>query len=271
MGVNSEKNSMSADSSLSGTDERAAMESLMAKGARTDIPVLLQAKEIAKRLVKDDPSSANLSAFQRATTMLENAMQNNDGPEVFKNAGEVLRYLQEDAGRKIAQSTLYRDVKQGRLRKDKGGFRKRDVDRYAASLPLSTTPDGRTSAAEERQRRKEEAEIRIKEALATREEKKNEIIDRQYMHVDQIYQELAGRAVAFNAGLKSGLMTKAPALVAAVGGEQQKADILIRELDQIIDSACAEYSRELDLEVDLHGFDDGDNDEAGDPTEDSSN
>ena len=264
MGVNSEKNSMSADSSLSGTDEKAAMESLMAKGAKTDIPVLLQAKERAKRLVKEDPSSANLAALQRATSMLENAMHNANEPEFFKNVGEVLRYLQEESGRKVAQSTLYRDIKEGRLRKDRGGFRKRDIDRYAASLPLSTTPDGRTMAAEDRQRRKEEAEIRIKEAQAEREEKKNAIIDGQYKHVDQIYQELAGRAAAFNAGLKSVVMARAAELASAVGGEVKKADVLVREMEKLIDQASAEYARELDLEVDLHAFEDGDEQESGD-------
>ena len=51
MGVNNEKNSMQAESLQSSTDERAALESLLAKSAGTDIPVLLQAKEMANRLV----------------------------------------------------------------------------------------------------------------------------------------------------------------------------------------------------------------------------
>ena len=234
------------------------MESLMAKGARTDIPVLLQAKEIAKRLVKDDPSSANLSALQRATTMLENAMSNSENQtEFFTKPGDVLRYLQEEVGRKIAQSTLYRDIKQGRLRKEKNGFRLKDVERYAAHLPLSTTPDGRTMAAEERLRRKEEAEIRIKEAQAIREEKKNAIIDEQYIARDQVYQEFASRAVALNTGLKSAVMAGVLELVTTVGGDPQKTDMLVRELEKLIDAASSEYSRELEFEVELHGFDDG--------------
>ena len=233
------------------------MEALLAKSAGTDIPVLLQAKEMAKRLVKDDPSSANLSALQRATNMLENAMSTSGNQtEFFANAGDVLRYLQE-ANRKIAQSTLYRDIKQGRLRKEKNGFRLKDVERYAAHLPLSTTPDGRIMAAEERLRRKEEAEIRIKEAQAIREEKKNAIIDGQYKHVDQIYQEFASRAVALNTGLKSAILAGALEIVTAVGGDSQKTDVLVREMEKLIDAATTEYSRELEFEVELHGFDEG--------------
>ena len=248
MGVTVKESSMSADLPQSGTDERAAMESLLAKSAGTDIPVLLQAKEMAKRLVKEDPSSANLSALQRATTMLENAMSNNETPDIFKNTGEVLAYLQE-SGRKIEKSKLYDDIKAGLLKKSNKQFKKRDVDRYAASLPLTSTPDGRTRDAEDRQRRKDEAEIRIKEATAKREEMKTAVMEGQYVLREQVDQELAARAMALHSGLKSQFEAAALELVTRVGGDPKKSRALVATLEEVLDAACNEYARTIEFEV----------------------
>jgi len=239
---------MNAESSPPGTDERAVMESLLAKSAGTDIPVLLQAKEMAKRLVKEDPSSANLSALQRATTMLENAMNSNEGPEIFKNVGEVLVYLQE-SGRQIEKSKLYKDIGQGKIKKTDKKFKRRDVDRYAASLPLSTTPDGRVKDAEDRQRRKDEAEIRIKEATAKREEIKTSVMEGKYILREQVDQELAARAMALHSGLKSQFEAGALDLVTKVGGDPQKSRALVAALEEVLDGACNEFARSIEFEV----------------------
>ena len=246
--------------SATGSDERAALESLLAKSTGTDIPVLLQAKEVAKRLVKDDPSSANLSALQRATTMLENAMQNNDGTQIFKNVAEVLDYLLE-SGRKISQSKLYDDIAIGLLKKTKQQFKRRDVDRYGAKLPLSTTPDGRVKDAEDRQRRKDEAEIRIKEATAKREELKTAVMEGQYVLREQVDQELAARAMALNSGMKSQFEAAALDLVTKVGGEPQKSRALVAALAEVLDAACNEFARSIEFEVIL-------GDEADEPDQD---
>ena len=78
--------------------------------------------------------------------------------EHLKNWSAVLAYVQ-DAGRKLGQTKFFEDVKRGRLKKQAdGSFRRRDVDRYMASLPLRETPDGVVERAAERQRKKEEAE-----------------------------------------------------------------------------------------------------------------
>jgi len=251
---------MDKDVSCHGNDERGAIESLLAKSAGTDIPLLLQAKERLKNLIKNDPSSVNLAALQRATNMLENAMHTNtEKPGLFKNAGDALRYLQE-SGRKIEKTKLYEDIKAGLLRKEKGGFRRRDVDKYGASLPLTTTPDGRNKEAEDRQRRREEADIRIKEAVAKREELKTAVMESRYVLRDQVDQELAARAVAFNSGLKSQFEAAALDLVSLVGGKTKKTRTLVQTVERIIDAACNDYAREIEFEVNLHIDDDGESD-----------
>lgn len=239
---------MGAESLPPGTDERAAMESLLARSAGTDIPVLLQAKEMAKRLVKEDPSSANLAALQRASDMLEKAMSNNEAPEVFKNVGEVLAYLQE-CGRQIEKSKLYADIRSGKIKKIDKRFKKRDVDRFAASLPLATTPDGRVKDVEDRQRRKDEAEIRIKEATAKREEIKTAVMEGQYVLREQVDQELAARAMALHSGLKSQFEAAALDLVTRVGGDPKKSRALVAALEEVLDGACNEFARTIEFEV----------------------
>jgi len=246
-------------------EQRAALEQLLSKSRGTDIPVLLQAKEMAKKIVREDPSSANAAALSRITTMLEKAertMNETEAPEVLKTAGDVLRYLQDAAGRQIKKTKLYDDIKRGLLRKENRAFRRLDVDRYAASLPKSTTPDGRVAAAEDRQRRAEEADIRIKEARAAREEKKNAILDGQYVLRADVDQELAARAVTLNTGLKSMIEARALDVVVKVGGEAKQAMTLVRELETLIDAACSEYARRLEFEVTLTGLDDEDEDEV---------
>ena len=104
-------------------------------------------------------------------------------------------------------------------------------------------------------RRKDEAEIRIKEAQAIREEKKNQIIDGQYISREQVYQEFAARAVALNMGLKSAIRAAALDLALTVSADQSKTGLLVHELEKIIDAAGNDYARELQFDVDLSALD----------------
>ena len=254
---------MSLEPEKTDAEERAAIEKLLAKSRKTDIPALLQAKEKAKQMLRTDPTVAPLLA--RLDSMLEKAeekaMSTTEGtPEVFKSAGAVLRYLQEECGRQIEKTKLYEDVRKGLLRKEEKKYRKVDVDKYAASLPRSTTPDGRVADAEARLARKENAEIRIKEAQAAREEKRNEIMDGKYVLREEVDQELAAKAVALNMGLKSKVEAKALELVTKVGGKPKRARTLVQALEVLIDSACNEFAQPMEFEVNLYADDDGEDD-----------
>ena len=114
------------------------VEELLAKSASTDVQVLLTAKENAKRAALDDPSQANLAALDRASRMLESAMQATTN---LKDWRAVLAYVSEN-GRKLGKTKLYSDIGLGRLKKQPDGtFKQRDVDRYMASLPMAGTPE----------------------------------------------------------------------------------------------------------------------------------
>ncbi len=173
---------------------------------------------------------------------------NHEPSEIFKTTGDVLAYLQE-SGRKIEKSKLYEDIKAGHLKKSEGRFRKRDIDRYAARLPLSTTPDGRVKEVEDRQRRKDEAEIRIKEATARREEIRTAVMEGQYVRREQVDQELAARAMTLASGLKSQFEAAALELVSTVGGEPKKSRALVMALEEVLDGALTEYAKTMEFEV----------------------
>ena len=116
-------------------DQGEKLRSLVEVSRKNDIPALLNAKNRAQQDVYSDPSKENLAVLERATAMLEKAM---DAGQNCKNWKEALTYLQEDCGRKIGQTKLFADIKAGRLRKQPDGtFKRRDLDRYAASLPTA--------------------------------------------------------------------------------------------------------------------------------------
>ncbi|MDR2891613.1 MAG: hypothetical protein LBV80_00780 [Deltaproteobacteria bacterium] len=248
------------------TEQRAALEQLLEKSRSTDIPVLLQAKETAKQLVRKDPSSANVAALSRVTAMLEDAekaMSDTETPDVFNSAGAVLRYLQEEKGRQIQKTKLYDDAKIGLLRKEGRKYRRIDVDKYAASLPLSSTPDGRVAEAEALLRRREEAETRIQEARARTAERKDSIMAGQYVPRTDVDQELAARAATLNQGLKSKIEAAALDLVTKVGGKPKRARTLVQEMEKLIDDACSEYAKLIEFEVTLYDFADDDDNDSG--------
>ena len=173
-------------------DQGEKLRSLVEVSRKNDIPALLNAKNRAQQDVYSDPSKENLAVLERATAMLEKAM---DAGQNCKNWKEALTYLQEDCGRKIGQTKLFADIKAGRLRKQPDGtFKRRDLDRYAASLPTAGTPDKLATDAARRQREKEEQEIRRIRVAADKEEFILKVKQGQYISRDDVYQELAARA-----------------------------------------------------------------------------
>lgn len=138
-------------------DQGEKLRSLVEMSRKNDIPALLNAKNRAQQDVYSDPSKENLAVLERATAMLEKAM---DAGQNCKTWKEALTYLNEDCGRKISKTKLFEDIKVGRLRKQPDGtFKRRDLDRYAASLPTAGTPDKLATDAARRQQQKEEQEI----------------------------------------------------------------------------------------------------------------
>ncbi len=222
------------------------VEELLAQSASTDVQVLLTAKEHAKRAALDNPSQANLAALERASKMLESAMET---VKSLKTAKDVLNYIQEQ-GRKVGQTKLYDDMNAGRLRKQKdGSFKLRDVNRYMQSLPMLGTSDAVADKAADRQKRKEEAEIRRIQAVADKEEFNLAVAKGKFIPKEQVYLELAARAVTLAASLKTAFEANATDMVYMVDGNPKKVAAFVEHLERTLDEALNEYSREMDIEV----------------------
>lgn len=162
----------------------------------------------------------------------------------------ALSCINDDLGRKLGKTKLFEDIKRGRLKRQPDGtFRQRDVERYAASLPMAGTPDAVAEKAADRQRRKEEADIRKSVAAADREEFDLAVKKGKYVPRADVHLELAARAVALASGIKTAFEAHNLDLVATVDGNPKKGAALVEELERIFDEAFNEYSRELEFEV----------------------
>lgn len=221
------------------------LDDLIALSAKTNVQVLLTATENAKRAVLENPSQANLAALERASRMLESAMEAKN----FADYKAVLIYA-EERGRKVKKTKLFNDIQIGRLRKQAdGSFKKRDVDRYFASLPMLATPDAVAERAQDRHKRKEEQEIRRIKAAADKDEFDLAVKMGKYVPRETVHLELAARAIALESGIKTAFEAKALELIEAVEGNPKKATALITALANIFDEALNGYSHELEIVV----------------------
>lgn len=224
------------------------MEKLLEQSASTDIKVLLTAKENAKRAVLEDPSPANLAALERASKLVEGAMQANAN---LKDYHAVLAHAEENM-RKLGKSKLFEDVRKGRLRKQPdGSFKLRDVDRYLATLPYSGTPDPVYERAADRARRKEEEEIRRIKAVADKEEFDLAVKKGLFVPKEKVHLELAARAVTLATGIKTAFEARSLEIAEAVDGNPKKAAGLVEILEAILDEGFNEYSREMEFNVEF--------------------
>lgn len=232
------------------------IEELIEKSKGSDIQVLLAAKEKAKMAASQNPTAANISALDKATRMLNAAMDMQDEKSRGRLATykDVLAYV-EDAGRKLAKTKLYDDVRAGRLRKmPDGTFRKKDVDKYILKLPTMGTPDGLAEKVADRQRRKEEADIRRAEAAAKREEFDLAVKTGRYILREDVYHELAVRAVTLREGLKVTMLAHAPKIIGMVGGDASKADDMMAFYERMIDELMGQYARPIIIEAVFDGL-----------------
>ena len=238
------------------------LEELIEQSKGSDIQALLTAKEKAKMAAATSPTTANMSALDKATRMFEMAMEKKAMQEktVLDSYKDVLAYA-EECGRKLAKTKFYSDVKLGRVKKQPdGSFRIKDVDRYFLTLPTLGTPDGVAEKVADRMRRKEEAEIRRAEAVAKREEFDLDVRLRKYIPREQLYQELAVRAVVLQNSLKTMMEAHVVDFVEIVGGDASLSENATTFFSKMIDECMGEYAKPMTIEVDI--FDIEENEET---------
>lgn len=167
----------------------------------------------------------------------------------LKNTADVLKYIEEQ-NRKVKKTKLYEDINKGLLKKQADGtFKLRDVDRYLVSLPVLGTTDSVAEKASERQRRKEEQEIRRITAIANKEEFDLAVKQGKFIAKEKVYQELAARAVTLGIQIKTAFEVSAVELVELVEGNPKKTNSLKQKMTEIFENALSEYAKEMYIEI----------------------
>lgn len=143
---------------------------LALESSKTDLGILIKAKEDAKRRVMDDPSKANLDAFDKAGKMLFEYLADKKEP-AFANRMEALAYLKRQ-GYSIEKSKLYGDVKKGllQLQSDRSVLEK-DVGKYIRKIGLEKPADIQESARYDPDLSRQEQELKVRKMELEVEEK----------------------------------------------------------------------------------------------------
>lgn len=240
--------------------DRNELDDILSESGKTDLSVLISAKEEAKQRTLQDPTPVNLVAMERATNMIEKhlakekAADSEQGMQFqdTKNAASVLRFLQTN-GWKVEKTQFYQHVKQGKLaRNDQGLFTRRVVLRYAKDW-VPRTDTGKTTGEEQedlnRTKLKEEIE-RIK-VQQKRENFKFDVERGKYILRADVEQEQAGRVVALDAGYNHMVYSRVQEFISIVGGDPSRASLLIESLLAARDDWFNQYAAPMDFEVEL--------------------
>jgi hypothetical protein len=161
---------------------------------------------------------ANLKEYEDTTTL-----------------SDVFNYL-EKLGFTIPNRTFYGHAKAGKLRSNTDGvYTKRMVEEYInlwIKQRYWPADHSGTDMIEEDEegalvRRKLKAEVLKLESAGAKAAYELDILQGKYIPKDEVYRELAGRAVILASGYNHMVYTRAAAWIDAVGGNQAHIDTLI--------------------------------------------
>ena len=230
-------------------DTEQNLDSLLERSSGTDVPLLLKAKEDAKRRGQGRPFSNQSCRSQPRHSDVEGRYEHQNGSQSFSGVKDVLAYLQTQ-GRKTSQSQIYKDLKRGYLRRQAdGSFRQRDVDMYASTLQAYALPEKEGDAMSELARQDMEEKV-----AKTREQRLAIAFDRKvkegkYILREDVALELASRATTLGVGLRSVFRLHAPDYIRMVDGDVARAEELAAEFEKNLDAALNEYSRPMEFKV----------------------
>ena len=187
-------------------------------------------------------------------TQAETSSTEEGAPELqdTKNGAAVLRFLQ-DNGWNLEKTQFYQHVKQGKLvRNAQGLYTRRAVLKYAKDwVPRAETGKKDRDDQDDLQRIKLEEEIERIRVQQKRENFKFDVERGKYLLRAEVEQELAGRAVALDAGYNHMVYSRVQEFISVVGGDPAKASMLIELLLTARDDWFNQYASAMDIEVEL--------------------
>ena len=229
---------------------------------RVEYSIHYQAVLETAKAYKRDPSKSRLRDWdeaKRALAAAESVLMDKYGeeketPQEFTSQKEVLQYL-KDSGYKIEKSALSKHVRAGRLKMRDGVYRLKDVDAFA-ELHLQSAGTGQTEADKKTaalHERKVRAEILRIEEQAAMDRIKRGAMEGKLIPRDDVELELAGRAVALEAGFDHMVYTRAAEWIELVGGDQTRAEQLIAALMEAKGGWLNQYASPMEFVVEIKG------------------
>ncbi len=218
------------------------------------LEVLCNACESKFEIYKTADSKANLSEWQAAEKALKSKVDelsakylDTVGTRVLADRIEAWRFLQSE-GYKVGRQSVYNAAADGKLRMQPDGtITESDALAYAAkNLKKVASRSGKPDKIAE-QRAVEELELaRIKRAKLDFEFKKDRGL---YLLKTDVRSEIAIKIAALEAGIKHFFRTFAADWIHRVGGDPQKAQMLLEWINAELDSLLNEFGRMDDIDV----------------------
>lgn len=234
----------------------AGPQALIEQSVESDIQDLLTAKENAKRRMLEDPTPANVAAFEKVRDLLDRILgERRSGAESsekrFEKISDVVKYL-KDEGYKVGKSKVYQDAKAGFLTGDDTlGYTLEAVLAYAHTQMLEKVSTGKSTKIDRLTEVRLEKEV---EKLTEQVKKLQFELSRdqgKYLLKEDVRTELAQRIAAFEAAFKHLVRTSAAEWVEMVAGDQSMTDRMAARIYGDIDAMLNEMAviDELDLVV----------------------
>lgn len=211
-----------------------------------DLQAISAAKKRAREAMEKDPSAENIEAFRKAARAVKEFLRPADpGERIFRNRIEALEYL-KGQGYAIEKSKLYGDHKKGliRLQADKSitlAELERYIKRAGLEKPAEKAPEGASQVSIEKQRH----EADLQREMARERKRRNDVADGLLMPREQVHLELAGRAVALEAGFKHDISIETAAIMEAaeeIADKTERNQFIVSRLHDLVDRRLNEYA-----------------------------
>ena len=220
------------------------LKEILEKSRRSDLPILIKAREEAKRALSLSYSPQNLKAYERIDKKINELVE---GQRVFASRREALVYLQEQ-GYKVSKSKLYGDVKKGLLRVERDGSVTMNAVKSYITHPLARLSDGSEfDKTEKLALERLAADTNRIKAQAEHWHIKNMREKGLLVWRSEFERALAARAIRLKEDLRNFARGEAPEIVKLCDGKDEKINEVMNFMLDKIEEYLGVYAEKKEL------------------------
>ena len=227
---------------------------LAEESEKTDLGILITAKEEAKRRVMDDPNPGNLTAYDKATKMLAEHLEAEKEP-VFKNKGEVFKWLRKEGYNIGKNSAAYSKATQYGLKINAvdGTILESDVRSFIRRARLEKVEVSDPAKDDALVLKRREMEIKKLEEQVAELEFKRQVSQGLYILKTDFELEVAARIAVFDANLRHFFQSRISDWVTLAGGDLKKIPVLLESVNRHLDELFNEFASMKTFQVIIAG------------------